>query len=351
MSRTNRVEVMVAAPLEEELAARIGEAGGEVELLYEPELLPPRRYVSDHKGDPDFVRDAAGERRWRELVERAEVIYGVPGESAEGLAELLERGGRLRWVQATNAGTGQQVREAGIPPGALDRVAVTTASGVHATPLAEFCLMGLLHFARRVPRLSQLERDRIWRREPARELRDMTLLVVGLGGIGTEVARLAECFGMEVLGVKRRPGGEEPHVREVYPPERLREVLPEADAVVVTLPLTDETGNLFDREAVAAMKPDAIFVNVGRGGVVDEAALLEALEEERLAGAALDVFREEPLPPESRFWELENVLVSPHSAAVSESETGRIVELFVDNLRRYLAGEPLANRLRPDHLY
>lgn len=241
--------------------------------------------------------------------------------------------------------------EAGIPPEELERVAVTTASGVHATPLAEFCLHGLLYFARRIPRLSQLKRDRVWRRKPARELRGMTLLVVGLGSIGTEVARLAECFGMDVIGIKRRPEGTQPHVSEVYPSERLRETLPQADAVVVTLPLSGETENLLDREAIASMKPGAIFVNVGRGGAIDEAALLEALENEALAGAALDVFREEPLPPESRFWELPNVRISPHSAAVSESEIARVVGLFVDNLRRYLDGEPLLNRLRPDHLY
>ncbi|MBA2670453.1 MAG: D-2-hydroxyacid dehydrogenase, partial [Gemmatimonadetes bacterium] len=156
--RMKKVEVMIATPLEEELAARVEEVDERVELLYEAALLPPRRYVSDHKGDPDFKRSVADERRWRGLLERAEIVFGVPGESAEGLAVVLERGRRLRWVQATNAGTGQQVLEAGIFPEELERVAVTTASGVHATPLAEFCLHGLLHFARQMPRLTRLKR-------------------------------------------------------------------------------------------------------------------------------------------------------------------------------------------------
>lgn len=342
---------MIAVPLENELAARIEEISEEIELLYKPDLLPPRRYVSDHKGDPAFGRGEDEERTWKELLGRAEVLFGVPGESTDGLKNVLGYGRRLRWVQATNAGTGQQVLESDLPPEELERVAITTASGVHATPLAEFCLHGLLYFARQVPRLSRLKRDRIWQRETARELRGLTLLVVGLGSIGTEVARLAECFGMRVIGVKRRPDGTEHHVQEVYPTDRLREALPQADAVVVTLPLTPETENLLDRESVALMKPGTVFVNVGRGGVVEEDALLEALEEGKLAGAALDVFRREPLPQESRFWELPNVLISPHSAAVSESETERIVELFADNLGRYLDGKPLRNRLSVDHLY
>lgn len=345
------VEVMIATPLEEELATRVEAADERIRLLYEPELLPPPRYVSDHKGDPAFRRDEQGERRWREMLGHSEILFGAPGESVEGLEYVLTHGQRLRWVQATNAGTGQQIKESGIRLEVLDEVAVTTASGVHATPLAEFALLGILHFAKEVPKLAQLQRDRHWERMHFRELRNMKLLVVGLGSIGKEVARLGDHLGMRVTGIKRDSTVTEPGVKRVYPPEQLTELVSEADAVVVTLPLTSETAELVDREAIDAMKSDAIFVNVGRGGVVDEEALLKALENSRLAGAALDVFRQEPLPTESRLWDLPNVLLSPHSAAASESENERIVDLFIRNLDRYLSGEPLANRLRPDHLY
>jgi phosphoglycerate dehydrogenase-like enzyme len=164
------------------------------------------------------------------------------------------------------------------------------------------------------------------------------LLVVGLGAIGREVARLGEAFGMRVLAVRRREGD-------------LDELLPQADVVVVTLPLTDETRGLISRERVAAMRDGAIFVNVGRGGVVDEEALVEALRSHRLRGAALDVFATEPLPESSPLWDLDNVLVSPHTAALSYRENERIVELFAENLRRYLAGEELLSRIDVDVFY
>jgi len=181
-------------------------------------------------------------------------------------------------------------------------------------------------------------------------LRDRTLLVLGVGSIGREVARLAGAFGMHTIGIKRTPG-EVAHVDEVHPPERLRELLPHADAVVVTLPSTAATRGLVDRETIALLPPHAVLVNVGRGAVVDEEALVEALRVGRLAGAALDVFAEEPLPPESPLWDLPNVFVSPHSASNVAAENGRIVDLFQENIRRYLEAQPLLNLLDKEQLY
>ena len=351
MAREEPVEVMIATPLEEALVQEIKDTDHRIEVLYEPELLPPARYPADHRGDPDFRRDAAQEERWNSMLEKAEVIFGLPGESAEGLADAVRRGERLNWIQATNAGTGEQVRQASLSPEELDRVAITTASGVHAGPLAEFCMFGILAFTKSLPRMLEDKKQQRWERYPARELRDRTLLVIGLGKIGIEVARLAKSFGMHTVGLKRHPNEEVPHVDEVRPQESLKEVVPDADAVVVTLPLTEETRGMVSREVIDSMKPECIFVNVGRGGVVDEAALAEALEEQRIAGAALDVFQEEPLPSESPLWKLPNVLLSPHTAALSEAENRRIVELFQENLSLYLDGEELMNRVEPTAFY
>lgn len=345
------VEVVIATPLEEELVREIRDTDARLRITHEPALLPPPRYPSDHKGDPDFRRDSRGEQRWNEMLDNAEVLFGAPGDSAEGLADAVRRGGRLRWIQATSAGAGEQVKAAGLSEADLERVAVTTASGVHATPLAEFCLLGLMAFTKDLPKLLDDKSERRWDHYPVQELKGQTVLVVGLGKIGLEVARLARCFGMHTLGLKRQPEGDLPEVDELYPSQRLKEIIPRADAVVVTLPLTEETSNLIDRDAIGLMKPGCVFVNVGRGGVVDEDALVEALKEKRIAGAALDVFREEPLPPESPLWRLPNVLVSPHTAALSVSENQRIVELFKENLMRYLAGEDLRNRVDPQNFY
>ena len=176
------------------------------------------------------------------------------------------------------------------------------------------------------------------------ELRGRTLLVVGLGAIGTEVARLATAMGMRVLAVTSQPR-DSPVCERVEPPDRLGELLPEADAVVVTVPLTRATERLIGRDAFDVMKPGAILVNVGRGGVVDEGALVEALRTGRVSGAAFDVFATEPLPPDSPLWGLPNVIVSPHTAALSANENERIVALFRENLRRYLDGAELLNRV------
>jgi len=174
---------------------------------------------------------------------------------------------------------------------------------------------------------------------------------VGAGAIGAEIARLGRAFGMHVLGVKRDVSEPVEHVDELHPVAALHELAGRADAIVSVLPGTEATTGLLDAALFAAVKPGAVFVNVGRGTVVDEDALIAALRDGSLAGAALDVFAQEPLPPASPLWELENVIVSPHDTARVASEEARQVELFCDNLRRYLAGEELRNRVDLELLY
>jgi glyoxylate/hydroxypyruvate reductase len=346
-------QVLIASPLEDELAERIEAADPRAEVLFEPDLLPPARYPADHRGDPAFRRDPEAEARWRALLDRAEVLFGVPGDSAEDLAEAVTTLPRLRWVHATSAGAGEQVRTAGLPAEALERVVITTSSGVHAVPLAEFAILGLLAIAKELPRFVEDQRARAWPelRRPLRELDGQILFLVGLGDIGRETARLGKAFGMRTVGFRRTEGPPPPHVDEVHGPQRLAELAGRADAMVVSLPLTDQTAGMIDRAAIDALPPSCIFVNVGRGGVVDEPALVDALRERRIAGAVLDVFATEPLPDSSPLWTLPNVLVTPHAVALSARENERIVELFVDNLRRYLDGRPLRNVVEPGVFY
>jgi phosphoglycerate dehydrogenase-like enzyme len=346
-------QVLIASPLEAELAARIEAADPRAELLFEPDLLPPARYPADHRGDLAFRRDPEAEARWRALLDRAEVLFGVPGDSADDLAEVVTTLPRLRWVHATSAGAGEQVRKADLPAEALERVTVTTSSGVHAVPLAEFAILGLLAVAKELPRFVEDQRARAWPevRRPLRELDGQTLFLVGLGDIGRETARLGKAFGMRTVGFRRTEGPPPTHVDEVHGPQRLAELAGRADAMVVSLPLTDQTAGLIDGATIEALPPSCIFVNVGRGGVVDEPALVDALRERRIAGAVLDVFATEPLPDSSPLWTLPNVLVTPHAAALSARENERIVELFTDNLRRYLDGRPLRNVVEPGVYY
>lgn len=349
----NRIGVMVATPVAPELAQSLPAVDERVRLLYDPATLPDQRWIGDTTGDPAWRRDGAAERRWRDLLGEADVLFGIPSNSGAGLVETLRAAPRVRWVQARNAGAGEQLGDAQRrDPGAVQDVIVTSVSGIHALPLAEFALLGLLAFPRRLPDLQRDKAARRWPDVPATTtlLAGQTVLVVGLGAIGLEVARLARCVAMRVVGVKRTPGPVE-GVEAVAPPERLAELAAVADALVVTLPLTERTRGLVDAVALAALRPGAVVVNVGRGAVIDEAALVAALRDGHLAGACLDVFAHEPLPRDSPLWDLDNVILSPHAAAGTDAEDAHAVEVFADNLRRYLNGEPLRNRVDPEQGY
>jgi phosphoglycerate dehydrogenase-like enzyme len=344
------VEVVIATPMRPQDAERIAAEEG-VELTYLSELLPISRWSGDTVGEGGVPLDDA---RWKHALEGADVVFGIPGGSAEGLVDLVRRAPRLSWVQARNAGAGEQLGAAlRLARDELGGITVTTSSGVHAGPLAEFAIFGLLAFAKDLPKLLADQRARRWPpgQQPVGELRGQTLLLVGVGAIGTETARLASAFGMHVIAVKRELSGGVPHVDELHPVGELPALVARADAIVITLPATDATRGLLDADTLAAVKPGAVLVNVGRGAVVDEAALAERLQDGTLAGAALDVFAEEPLPEDSPLWGLENVIVSPHGVALVEAEEPRIVELFIDNLRRRLAGKLLRNALDPEVLY
>jgi len=346
-----RVVVVIATPLQPELVKLIEAVDDRLDVRYQPDLLPPLRFPCDHRGVESFRRTQEQESRWRTMLSEAEVLFGLPGDSPDGLADAIRSNDQLRWVQATAGGAGEQVRAAGLTDEELSRVLITRAGGVHVGPLAEFAIFGLLAFTKGLPRLLADKAARRWDHYPMAELAGATLLVVGLGPIGTEVARLAKAFGMHVIAVNRTGRADGADVDEVRPSRFLGDLLPVAHAVVLTLPLTEETRGMIDAQAISRMRSGAILVNVGRGGVVDEEALVQALEHGRLAGAALDVFSTEPLPQESPLWRLPNVVISPHTAALSVRENERIVALFTENLRRYLGRDDLISRVRPTLLY
>lgn len=346
-----RVVVVISTPLEPELVAHIDAVDDRVEVVFEPDLLPPPRFPCDHRGIDTFGRTEDQQRRWQAMLGSAEVLFGLPGDSAQGLAEVVRANAGLQWVQATAGGAGQQMQAAGLTDEELSRVLITSASGVHAGPLAEFALFGLLAFTKGLPRLLADTQARRWEHYPMAELADRTLLVVGLGSIGTAVARLAKAFGMRVIAINRTGRTDVADIDEIRTSRFLGDLLPVAHAVVLTLPLTEQTQGMINAQAISRMRTDAILINVGRGGVVEEDALVHALEHGQLAGAALDVFATEPLPPDSPLWRLPNVLISPHTAALSVRENERIVALFIENLRRYLRGDDLINRVTPTLLY
>nr|WP_240189161.1 D-2-hydroxyacid dehydrogenase [Nakamurella flavida] len=250
------------------------------------------------------------------------------------------------------AGGGSTVKAAELSPEALAQVTFTTAAGVHGGPLAEFALFGVLAGFKGLDRLQRDQAAHHWPAENylMRHIAESTVAVIGLGGIGQETARLLNAFGATVLGVKRAVEPVE-HVDEVFATADLPTVVGRADAVVITLPGTEQTENLYDAAMIAATKPGAVLVNVGRGSVVDEAAMIAALRSGHLSAAYLDVVAQEPLATDSPLWEIPSVVIAPHTAALSVHQDRQIAELFADNLAHFLRGEPMRNVVDTQHFY
>jgi phosphoglycerate dehydrogenase-like enzyme len=245
---------------------------------------------------------------------------------------------RLEWVHSSSAGLDGSVYVRLLARG----VTLTNAAGVNGGVIAQHVLALMLAHARRLHAYRAFQARAEWHRLECDELAGATALLIGLGGIGGAVARLCRAFEMRVLGVRRRPEPV-PHVDVLLPPEQLRHALAEADYVVVACPLTPSTRGLIDARALAALKPTAYLVNVARGPIVDTTALYEALCAGRIAGAALDVFDREPLPPDSPLWTAPNLTITPHTATSSPLNPVRNARFFLDNLARFVRGESLRN--------
>ena len=347
MSDQDRVRVVVATPLAPELCDRVAAVDPRVDVVVDQELLPPMRHPADFAGDPSFSRTPEQQERFDAMVDSAEVLYGIPDVQPPALARTVAANPDLRWVMTMAAGGGGQVVAAELPDEALQRIAFTTSAGAHGIPLAEWAIFGLICGCKELPRLQRQQRAHDWpTRVVGRPIEGSTVLIAGLGGIGQQVAKRCKALGMTVLGVKRRVS-EVDNVDEVHALDDLESIVGRADHIVLTLPGTAQTERLIDADLLAKAKPGVTIANVGRGTVIDEDALIDALRSGQVGFAALDVFAVEPLPADSPLWELENVLVSPHSGGLDSREDERICEIFCDNLRLYLAGRPLRNVVDP----
>lgn len=257
--------------------------------------------------------------------------------------ETMRHAPALRWVHVHSAGADREIYQSLNARG----VAVTTSQGASDPVVAQSAIAGVLALARRLPALASDQRARAWRplldeRTP-RDLTGQHAVVVGWGGIGQRIGTLLGALGLDI-SVARHSGTAVPQARHTVGYGELRSLLPAADWLVLACPLTPATRNLVGRHALATLPAHAVVVNVARGHVIDEPELIAALSAGRLGGAFLDVFQHEPLPSDSALWDLPNVIVTPHSAGFSDGNAARVRGLFVDNLNRWLAGEPLANR-------
>jgi len=272
------------------------------------------------------------------------VLDGIEVVAGSFPHDLLTQAPRLRWFQQWGAGADWLLRYPEVVE--LDFV-LTNACGVHPIPIGEHILAFLLTFARGFHRALRDQAQSRWtppdEHEGLFELAGKTMVLVGVGAIGERTVEVAVALGMRVLGVRRDPTAPVPGVEAMFAPHQLPDLLPDADFLVLTVPLTHETRGMVGERELRAMKPTAYIVNIGRGGTIQEAALIQALDEGWIAGAGLDVFETEPLPVDSPLWTMENVVVTSHYAGLTPHYNERALDIFLDNLQRYRAGEPLRN--------
>lgn len=331
------MRVLIAYPpeVDEALLARVRAAAPAVEITvcgYEEEHA---QRTARGRGEGDSFPPVELTDAQRAAFATADVALAF--DLPDDLASVAPN---LRWVQAIGAGV-EHLREACLK----GDVVVTNAVGVAAVPIAEFVIARLLGVWKRFDELDELQRRHEWQPAYGATVAGKTIGVIGLGAIGAAVAERARAFGLHVLGTRRSysTGDTSPVVDELFGADQLLDVVARCDAVVLSAPSTPETRDLFDAEVFAAMPAGSIFCNVARGAMVDEDALVGALRRGHLRAAILDVTREEPLPPDSRLWDVPNLHLSPHSAASIDRYVHTLLELFADNLGRHARGKPLRN--------
>jgi phosphoglycerate dehydrogenase-like enzyme len=333
-----RHNIFIATPLEPEQVDRIrAVARDRLDVVFEPDLLPPLRYTCDHNGVDGFRRTPEQERRWADALSRADILFDFPPKDPDGNGGM-DLAPNVKWIQTTSSGVGKRVADLGLQE---SDILFTTARGVHAGPLSEFFLLGVLLHFKRYGFLKGEQAAHHWERYCGDDLDGKVLALIGAGEVGGRVGQVALSVGMRVFAMdpQLKPDqASELGYEKVFPTSELHEMLSHANVVCVCAPHTPETERMIDAVAISAMKKGVVFVNVGRGPVVDEPALIDALRSGHVAFAALDVFATEPLPEDSPLWDMPNVLFSPHSASTVATENDRIVDIFCHNLECYLDG-------------
>ena len=302
------------------------------------------RNLNDIRGEADIFIGSDPTSVAKDAPDAEVIVFsGMPGEKSPSFSEVWQQAKSVRWVQSLSAGV-----EKLLIPGFLDSsVPLTNARGVFKRPLADFAIFGILYHLKRGRRLIESQRAHRWDDFRVGWIPDKVVGVVGYGEIGRECALLAHALGMKVHALRRRPhySQEDPIVETVYAPDALHDMLREIDVLIAAAPLTPETHHMLGDAEFGVMKSSAFVINVGRGPVIDQDALIRALQGGKIAGAALDVFETEPLPADNPLWDMENVLISPHCTDRTEDPDwlDLSMQLFVENFRRYRKGEDLLN--------
>ncbi|MCD6465248.1 D-2-hydroxyacid dehydrogenase [Candidatus Bathyarchaeota archaeon] len=310
MNRKIKILINLRRKLREDLIQRIREVSDKIEVV-----------------------EASSRKEALRAIEDADIVFGWIDR------ELFLAAKNLKWIQVLTAGVNRLL----FPELVESQVLLTNASGIHRIPISEIVMAMALALAKKLHKYIQFKNEGLWKKVQTEELAGKTMGILGLGSIGMETAWKAKCFDMRVLALKKRPIRRPTYIDEVLGPEDLDYLLRESDFLVITVPLTDETYHMIGERELRMMKPTAYLINVARGAIIDTRALIKALKEGWIAGAALDVFEEEPLPKDSELWKLDNVIITPHIAGMSIHYDERAVEIFCKNLKRFLENKPLIN--------
>ncbi len=326
----NSIPVLLTASLHNECKQQIAAVSPRIKML---DAVGP--WKPPDKVTPERMQTISGEKL-DEYLPQAEVLFGYTPPK-----NLVSRAPNLKWFQTMLAGVDHflddELRKSPI--------VITNVSGLHASPVAEFAITFMLMFAKQAYSCFLNKQQKKWERFIAMLLRSKTVGIIGLGSIGREVARLSKVLGMKVIASRRtaKTGGRAQYVDTLVPPDHLDMLLSNSDFVILTLPHTPETHQMIGERELRNMKLTAYLINVGRGETVDEDALVKALEQNWIAGAGLDVFSQEPLPIDSKLWELPNVIIGPHASGRLDNYDFLTTEFFCENLKRYIAGRRLRN--------
>ncbi len=305
------MKVLVTYDLSEELVGRIKNAFPTVTV--EKEL------------DPDRIK--------RAIVDADAVFAGKLS------ADILAEAKQLKWVQSRWAGVDRFL----FPEFVNSDVVLTDAGGIHANAISDHVLGIMLAFTRRLNMFMRSQIQKKWLRLQGDELEGKTVGIVGLGNIGSKIAWKAKCFGMKIVATKRSIGSKITYVDELLPHTQLEYLLERSDFVILSVPLTAETYHMIDEKELRRMKKNAILINISRGNVIDERAIIRAVKEGWISGAGLDVFEKEPLPSDSELWNMENVMITPHCSGSTSRNREQACEIFIDNMSRFSKGQPLMN--------
>jgi len=326
------VNVILATPASEEAKRAIKAVSPRINLFDVSDLS--RR---------DYQGDLQARKELDNILAEAEISYGMRIPT-----NLLARAPKLKWIQVTSAGVDRYLND----EFRRSPIILTNASGVHATPIGEFVVSLMLMFAKNAVTFFEAKQQKQWMRTPGTVLNGKTVGVVGLGSIGQEVARLCKAFRMRVIATRRSPTKRTArNVDLLLPPNGLPRLLEESDFVAICLPLTRETNKLIGASELKMMKPSAYIINIARGPIIDEDALIQALQAKIIAGAGLDVFATEPLPLESKLWDLPNVIISPHVSGGREDYEVGALDIFCRNLHRYVEGKRMINVVNKEKGY